>query len=248
MNMTGGGTIESQPLMQARGLRAGYGDVPVLWDVDVDVFPREIVGLLGSNGAGKSTLLSVLSGLVRPGAGTILWEGKDVTALQPAQRVRLGITQIPEGRLLFSGLTVRQNLLLGAFLRSDKAQVAADLEGVFLLFPLLREREAQSAGTLSGGEQQMCAIGRGLMSRPRLLLIDELSLGLAPVMVDQIVDSLKRVFQERDLSIVLVEQDVALGLELTQRAYVLETGRVVRHDRSDCLAGDPDIRRAYLGL
>jgi branched-chain amino acid transport system ATP-binding protein len=245
---SGGRAIEPQPLLQVRGVRAGYGDVPVLWDVDLDVFPREMVGLLGSNGAGKSTLLSVLSGLVTMVSGAILWEGKDVTALLPAQRVRLGITQIPEGRLLFSGLTVRQNLQLGAFLRTDKAQVAADMESIFELFPLLRERKTQSAGTLSGGEQQMCAIGRGLMSRPRLLLIDELSLGLAPVMVDQIVDSLKRVFRERDLSIVLVEQDVQLGLELTQRAYVLETGRVVKQDRSDCLAGDPDIRKAYLGL
>ncbi len=239
---------DSGPLLQVRGVQAGYGDVPVLWDVSLEVFPREIVGLLGSNGAGKSTMLSVLSGLVAPQSGSIRWEGKDITALPPGRRVRLGITQIPEGRLLFSGLTVRQNLLLGAFLRADREQVAADLESIFELFPRLREREAQSAGTLSGGEQQMCAIGRGLMSRPKLLLIDELSLGLAPVMVDQIVDSLKRVFQERDLSIMLVEQDVHLGLELTHRAYVLETGRVVKQDRSDCLAGDPDIRKAYLGL
>jgi branched-chain amino acid transport system ATP-binding protein len=209
---------------------------------------NEIVGLIGSNGAGKSTLINVISGIVPTWKGRILSRGIDITNSTPKRRVELGVIQIPEGRLLFSGLTVEQNLMLGTFSRKDKANFRKDLMGVYRLFPRLEERKTQMAGTLSGGEQQMCAIGRGLMSDPKLLLIDEMSLGLAPILVDQIMEALKRAYQERDLSIMLVEQDVHLGLSISNRAYILETGHIVREDRSEILAMDPEIKRAYLGI
>ena len=235
-------------LLEVNGLEAGYGDVPVLWDVSLAVRPNEIVGLIGSNGAGKSTLINVISGLVPMTKGKISWQGADIGACTPKQRVELGIIQIPEGRLLFPGLTVEQNLMLGAFSRKDTENFEGELAAVYALFPRLQERRTQMAGTLSGGEQQMCAIGRGLMSSPKLLLIDELSLGLAPILVDQIMAALQKAYHERNVSIMLVEQDVHLGLSTSNRAYVLETGHIVRVDRSEVLARDPEIRRAYLGI
>jgi branched-chain amino acid transport system ATP-binding protein len=235
-------------LLKIQGLHAGYGDVPVLWDVSLEVGHREIIGLVGSNGAGKSTLLNVISGGVMPTKGEVRFLEEDMSLMPVIRRVRKGITHVPEGRLLFSGLTVAQNLRLGAFTRNDKAGLERDLDMVFTLLPRLAERKNQLAGTLSGGEQQMCAIGRGLMARPKLLLVDELSLGLAPVLVDLIMAALKKAYDERDISIVLVEQDVQLGLEFSHRAYVLETGRVAKHGRSGDLAGDPEIRKAYLGI
>jgi branched-chain amino acid transport system ATP-binding protein len=235
-------------LLKIQGLHAGYGDVPVLWDVSLEVGHREIIGLVGSNGAGKSTLLNVISGEVMPTKGEVRFLEEDISLMPVIRRVRKGITHVPEGRLLFSGLTVAQNLRLGAFTRNDKAGLERDLDMVFTLLPRLAERKNQLAGTLSGGEQQMCAIGRGLMARPKLLLVDELSLGLAPVLVDLIMAALKKAYDERDISIVLVEQDVQLGLEFSHRAYVLETGRVAKHGRSGDLAGDPEIRKAYLGI
>jgi branched-chain amino acid transport system ATP-binding protein len=240
--------LDSAPLLKIQGLHAGYGDVPVLWDVSLEVGHREIIGLVGSNGAGKSTLLNVISGEVMPTKGEVRFLEEDISLMPVIRRVRKGITHVPEGRLLFSGLTVAQNLRLGAFTRNDKAGLERDLDMVFTLLPRLAERKNQLAGTLSGGEQQMCAIGRGLMARPKLLLVDELSLGLAPVLVDLIMAALKKAYDERDISIVLVEQDVQLGLEFSHRAYVLETGRVAKHGRSGDLAGDPEIRKAYLGI
>jgi len=240
--------IDAQPLLEIHDLEAGYGDVPVLWGISMTVHSNEIVGLIGSNGAGKSTLINVLSGIVPIWKGKIFSKGKEITAFTPKERVELGMIQIPEGRLLFSGLTVEQNLMLGAFSRKDKANFEKDLTAVYSLFPRLEERKTQMAGTLSGGEQQMCAIGRGLMSNPKLLLIDEMSLGLAPILVDQIMEALQRAYQERDLSIMLVEQDVHLGLSMSNRAYILETGRIVREDRSEVLAKDPEIKRSYLGI
>lgn len=234
--------------MSIHGLHAGYGDVPILWDISLQMDPGEIIGLLGSNGAGKTTLLSVISGMISPMKGEVHLLEEDITFLNPTKRVQMGITQIPEGRLLFFGLTVKQNLRLGAFTRKDKANLERELDGIFQLFPRLAERKDQLAGTLSGGEQQMCAIGRGLMSRPKLLLIDELSLGLAPLVVDHIMDALRKVYHERELSMILVEQDVQLGLEFSHRAYVLETGRIVKEGKSDVLAEDPEIRKAYLGI
>jgi len=236
------------PLLKIESLDAGYGDVPVLWDISVEIGRREIVGLVGSNGAGKSTLLNVISGGVMPVKGEVRFLEEDISQTPVIKRVRLGVTHIPEGRLLFSGLTVSQNLRLGAFARKDTANVESDLHMVFELLPRLAERKDQLAGTLSGGEQQMCAIGRGLMARPKLLLVDELSLGLAPVVVDLIMVALKKAYDEGDISIMLVEQDVQLGLEFSHRAYVMETGRVVKKGKSADLAGDPEIRKAYLGI
>ncbi len=240
--------MNSGPLLSIEGLQAGYGDVPILWDISMEVRQREIIGLVGGNGAGKSTLLNVISGGISAKKGKIHFSGHDVTRTPTTQRVRLGITHIPEGRLLFSGLTVAQNLRLGAFGKKDKANQDKDFDMILTLFPRLAERKDQLAGTLSGGEQQMCAIGRGLMARPKLLLVDELSLGLAPLVVDQIMVALKQAYDEGDMSIVLVEQDVALGLEFSHRAYVLETGRVVKEGKSADLAEDPGIRKAFLGI
>ena len=235
-------------LLATQDLEAGYGDAQVLWGVNLEVREREIVGLLGGNGAGKSTLINTLSGLNFPTAGLIYFQGEEITSMDPYNRVKIGITQIPEGRQLFPGLTVRQNLLLGAFSLTEKSHVPQELNLVFHLFPILAERQSQLAGTLSGGEQQMCALGRGLMSSPRLLLIDELSLGLAPVVVERIVEALKKVYREKLLSILLVEQDVHLCLELSGRAYVLETGRIVKQGACEELARDPQIRKSYLGI
>jgi branched-chain amino acid transport system ATP-binding protein len=240
--------LNTNPLLCLQGLQAGYGDIPVLWDISLEVGYREIIGLLGSNGAGKTTLLNVISGMISTMKGGVHFLEEDITFFNPTSRVQLGITQIPEGRLLFSGLTVKQNLRLGAFARKDKSNLEAELKAVFHLFPRLADRKDQLAGTLSGGEQQMCAIGRGLMARPKLLLIDELSLGLAPLVVDHIMDALRKVYHERELSMILVEQDVQLGLEFSHRAYVLETGRIVKEGRSEDLAHDPEIRKSYLGI
>jgi branched-chain amino acid transport system ATP-binding protein len=240
--------LDRSLLLRIQSLRAGYGDIPVLWDILLEVGHREIIGLLGSNGAGKTTLLSVISGMVSPMKGGVNFLEENITFFNPTKRVQMGITQIPEGRLLFYGLTVKQNLRLGAFTRKDKANLEKELDAIFQLFPRLAERKDQLAGTLSGGEQQMCAIGRGLMSRPKLLLIDELSLGLAPLIVDHIMDTLRKVYEERNFSIMLVEQDVQLGLEFSHRAYVLKTGCIVKEGESRELAKDPEIRRAYLGI
>ena len=236
------------PLLSIKNLHVGYGDIPVLWDVSLTIKHREIISLLGSNGAGKSTLLNVISGILLPMKGEIRFREKEITFLNPTRRAQMGITQVPEERLLFAGLTVKQNLRMGAFARWDKTSLQEDLEAIFRLFPVLAERKNQLAGTLSGGEQQMCAIGRGLMAKPELLLIDELSLGLAPVVVNNLIEVLKKIYEQRALSIVLVEQDVQLGLEISHRAYVLEAGRIVNSGRSKDLASDPEIQKAYLGI
>jgi branched-chain amino acid transport system ATP-binding protein len=239
---------EKKELLAVRDLDAGYGDAQVLWGVSLVIAQGEIVGLLGGNGAGKTTLLNIISGLNSPRAGSIHYLGEEITHANTYNRVRNGITQIPEGRQLFPGLTVRQNLLLGAFSLADKSRVSEELDIVFDLFPILSQRQKQLAGTLSGGEQQMAALGRGLMSSPKLILVDELSLGLAPVMVERIVEALKKVYREKSLSILVVEQDVHLCLELSTTAYVLETGRIVRQGPSEELARDPQIRKSYLGI
>jgi branched-chain amino acid transport system ATP-binding protein len=235
-------------MLRIEKLHAGYGDVPVLWGVELEVPQGEIVCLVGSNGAGKTTLMRVISGLISSRQGNIDFAGTDLTNAAPERVLSAGIAHVPEGRRLFSAMSVRDNLLMGAYLRRDGARaVAADLERMFGLFPILRERQGQDAGTLSGGEQQMCAVARGLMSRPRLLLIDELSLGLAPAVVDQLCDAL-RVLNKDGLTILLVEQDVAIALDLAQRAYVMDTGRITRAGPSETLRHDPAIREAYLGV
>jgi branched-chain amino acid transport system ATP-binding protein len=233
--------------LSVSNLQAGYGDVQVLWDISLHVAPGEFVCIIGTNGAGKTTLLRCLSGLVKPSGGVISVDGKTMTSATPPQFVAAGIAHVPEGRRLFSAMSVRDNLLMGAYLRHEKAGVAADLERVYEMFPILAERQRQDAGTLSGGQQQMCAIGRGLMATPSLLLIDELSLGLAPRAVEEISESLRKV-NKSGVSILLVEQDVMNALELAERAYVVDHGRVIKSGPSLTLAGDPAVRETYMGL
>jgi branched-chain amino acid transport system ATP-binding protein len=214
-------------VLEIEGLCAGYGRVEVLFDVGLKVGEQEIVSLVGSNGAGKTTLLRTISGVLTPSVGTINWEGRDISGLVPERVVGLGIAHVPEGRRLFAGLTVRENLIIGAFSRREGR---TDIDGVVQMFPRLGERLDQVAGSLSGGEQQMCAIARGLMARPKLLMIDELSLGLAPKLVDQLLERLQEV-PESGTSILLVEQDVDAALRLAKHAYVMEAGRVGRTGR-----------------
>ena len=228
------------------GLAAAYGEVGVLWDVSLRVDSGEIVALIGSNGAGKSTLLGTISGLVPAAGGTISFEGRRLTGLPPDEIVRAGVVQVPQGRRLFGSLTVRENLLMGAYLRRD-GEVAVDLERTFELLPRLRERENVLAGRLSGGEQQQVAIARALMARPRVLLIDEMSLGLAPVLVDQLLVILQEI-NARGVAILIVEQDVETALEFASRGYVLESGNLVLEGPARQLLDDPSVRRAYLGL
>lgn len=234
-------------LLEVHELCSGYGNVRVLWDVSLEVRPGEVVALIGANGAGKTTLLYTLSQLVKPQSGSILFAGRDLTRARPEEVVAAGIVHVPQGRRLFAGLTVKENLLQGVYLRRDRTQIEEDLEWVFGLLPRLKERANQMAGRLSGGEQQMCAIGRGLMGRPRLLLIDELSLGLAPLIVDHLIDLVIRINQ-KGTTVLLVEQDVQVALEHAHRGYVLEAGRIVQSSPATELLDDPRIRRAYLGL
>src|SRR5215204_3290358 len=230
-------------MLEVSGLSAGYGSVEVLWDVDLEVGEDEIVALVGSNGAGKTTLLRAISGLIRPTAGEVRFAGDPMAGLPPEQIVTHGIAHVPEGRHLFQGLTVRENLIAGAYARRN----GADVDEVVELFPRLGERMSQLAGSMSGGEQQMCAIARGLMSRPKLLMIDELSLGLAPKLVDEIIDRLVAV-AEQGTSLLVVEQDVDAALRIAQRGYVLETGRIAGSGSSEELLEDPRVREAYLGV
>ncbi len=234
-------------LLAVRGVHAGYGDVPVLWGVDLSIERGEIACLVGSNGAGKTTLMRTISGLVRATSGSVTFDGAELAAAEPDAVLGAGIAQVPEGRRLFSAMSIRDNLMMGAYLRRDgPGAVAADLERMFAMFPILAQRRNQDAGTLSGGEQQMCAIARGLMSAPKLLLIDELSLGLAPAVVDQLCDAL-RALNRNGLTLLVVEQDVATALELAKHAFVMDTGRITRSGESATLANDPAIREAYLG-
>ncbi len=235
------------PKLSVTALQAGYGDVRVLWDISLDVGAAELVCIVGSNGAGKTTLMRCLSGLLKTSAGSITVDGKPMLGASPAEFVRAGIAHVPEGRRLFSAMSVRDNLLMGAYLRADKAAVTADLERVYAMFPILATRRTQDAGTLSGGEQQMCAIGRGLMAAPSLLLVDELSLGLAPRAVELLTESLRAV-NRSGVAVLLVEQDVMNALELADRAYVIDHGRVVKSGPAMSLVNDPAIREAYMGL
>ena len=238
----------SEPLLRLEGVASGYGDVRVLWGVDLDVEPGEVVCLVGANGAGKSTLLRTVSGLVRATAGRVLFRGRDLARATPAEVLAAGIAQVPEGRRLFAAMSVRNNLLMGAYLRRDgAAAIQRDLELVYTVFPTLAERRRQDAGTLSGGEQQMCAIGRGFMSRPALLMIDELSLGLAPRLVERLGEALLEI-NRAGISILLVEQDVMTAFELARRGFVLDAGRVTLHGPTSELARNPTVREAYMGL
>jgi branched-chain amino acid transport system ATP-binding protein len=232
-------------VLRLDGLQVYYGEIHALKGVSLEVQRGEIVTLLGNNGAGKTTTLKTISGLLAPRQGRVELEGRPLTGLAPHDIVGLGIGHVPEGRRIFNRLTVRENLLMGAFLRSDGG-IDGDLQRVFALFPRLQERIAQVAGTLSGGEQQMLAIGRALMARPRLLLLDEPSMGLAPVLVEQIFETIGEV-NRQGTTILLVEQNAAMALSIAHRGYVLETGTVVLTGTAASLGDNPDVRRAYLG-
>ncbi len=234
-------------MLEVHSLTAGYGEVLVLRDVSLTVQAGDIAALVGSNGAGKSTLLNSVSGILRPQAGSVRMGGTDITGWPSEAIVKSGITQVPEGRRLFPHMSVQENLLMGAYLRRDRPAIRRDLHWVYELFPILQERARQPAGSMSGGEQQMCAIGRGLMARPRLLILDELSLGLAPIMLDVLMDALRRVHQE-GMTIFLVEQDVATAFDLATHGYVLENGRIVLAGPTAELEADPHVKKAYLGL
>ncbi len=235
------------PLLTVTRLQAGYGDVQVLWDVSLEVGHNEIVCLVGSNGAGKTTLLRTLSGLIPAQDGDMRFDGHGIENSSTAELVEAGIAHVPEGRRLFAGLSVHENLLLGAYRRVDgRAAVQRDLQRVYGLFPRLAERRYQDASTLSGGEQQMCAIARGLMAAPRLLLIDELSLGLAPKIVQELVQTLRKINTD-GTSLLIVEQDVSTAFDLAHRGYVLDQGRTVAEGATAVLRNDPVVRTAYLG-
>jgi branched-chain amino acid transport system ATP-binding protein len=235
-------------LLSVRGLTAGYGDVQVLWDMNIEVLSGTISCVVGSNGAGKTTLLRTLSGLVAARSGEIIFEGHDLTGSNPEAALAAGIAHVPEGRRLFKGLTVEDNLLLGAYLRkASKSDINNDLEHIYTLFPILAERRKQSATTLSGGEQQMCAIGRGLMAKPKLLLIDELSLGLAPRAVEKLTEALQEI-NRLGLTILLVEQDVMTAFDLASHGVVVETGRTTVSGLTEELSKHPRVREAYLGI
>jgi branched-chain amino acid transport system ATP-binding protein len=233
-------------LLNVEKLRAGYGEVPVLRDITLEVYEAEIVALVGSNGAGKTTLLRALSGVLR-WQGQATFGGASLQGKTPDAIFGRGLVHVPEGRQLFDRMTVHDNLLMGAYRRNDSRLVRVDLERVYTQFPRLKERRQQLAGTLSGGEQQLCAMARGLMARPRLMMVDEMSLGLAPVIVEQLMEVLTRILKQ-GVTVLLVEQDVRLALSCADRCYVLETGSVVRSGRAAELINDPEIQRAYLGL
>jgi branched-chain amino acid transport system ATP-binding protein len=234
-------------MLEVTGLQVAYGDVQALWGVDFEVPAGRIVALLGANGAGKTTSLRAVSGLVRPRAGRVRLEGRDVTALAPHALVALGMSHIPEGRRLWPGMTVRENLELGAFPTRARPHMRKGLGRVLGLFPRLAERQRQLAGTLSGGEQQMLAIGRALMARPRLLMLDEPSLGLAPLVVAELFRII-RAINEEGVTVLLVEQNVHQALAIAHHGYVLETGRIVTAGAARALLDSPEIEEAYLGL
>jgi branched-chain amino acid transport system ATP-binding protein len=235
-------------IIELQELRAGYGEIQVLWGIDMAVRRGEITALIGSNGAGKTTLMRALSGLIPMQGGFYFSEGRDLTGDTAAEILSHGIVHVPEGRRLFGAMSVEDNLLMGAYSRNvSRAELGRDLDRVYVTFPKLRERRNQAAATLSGGEQQMCAIGRGLMSAPRLLMIDELSLGLSPLLVEQLVVAL-RALNAEGMSILLVEQDVTTALDICHSAYVMDMGRIVRSGLGTELLADPIIREAYLGV
>jgi len=233
-------------VLAIRNLTVRYGAITALHGISLEVKPGSIVTLLGSNGAGKTTTLRAVSGLVKA-TGEIVYNGRSIAGAKPHKIVAAGLSHVPEGRMIFANLTVAENLDMGAYLRNDKAGIQQDLDFVCTMFPRLRERRAQLAGTLSGGEQQMLAIGRALMSRPKFLMLDEPSLGIAPILVKSIFEKIVEINQKQGLTILLVEQNANLALEVAQYGYVLETGRVILHDTCAALRANPKVRAAYLG-
>ena len=233
-------------MLEVKDLNVSYGAIKALKGISFNVRQGEIVGLLGPNGAGKTTTLHSVSNLIKKQSGTIFFEGNDITTLTADKIVRQHLIQVPEGRRIFANLSVKENLELGAFLRNDKAEIKKDLEKVFVLFPRLKERLKQNAGTLSGGEQQMLAMGRALMSKPKLLLLDEPSMGLAPILVDEIFEIIKRINAD-GTTILLVEQNAFKALSIADRAYILETGNIIKEGKACDLINDDSVKNAYLG-
>ena len=234
-------------MLEIKSITVSYGVITALHDLSLSVPAGKIVTLIGANGAGKTTTLKTISGLLKPKAGDILYEGKSITHLPTHQVVARGISHVPEGRMIFANLTVHENLQMGAYLQKDKYAVQRELENVFNLFPRLKERTDQVAGTLSGGEQQMLAIGRALMGKPKFLMLDEPSLGLAPLLVKTIFEKIVEINRQQGLTILLVEQNANLALEISHFGYVLETGKVVLQGDSAELRQNPKVKSAYLG-
>ncbi|MCP3853203.1 MAG: ABC transporter ATP-binding protein [Actinomycetia bacterium] len=239
-------TDEQAPLLEFRGINTHYGAVHILKDVDLAIHAGELVCLLGGNASGKSTTLKTLLGMVKPSSGEVLLDGEVVNEKPTSYRVERGVTMVPENRRLFKRLSVKENLELGAYLRNDREGIDADLERIFTMFPRVKERLAQKAGTLSGGEQQMVAMGRALMSRPRVLLMDEPSMGLAPALVQTNFELIQQIHEE-GVAIFMVEQNANMALSIADRGWVLQTGRVVLDDSAEALLANPDLRASYLG-
>jgi len=234
-------------MLEIKNLSVSYGAINALHGISLQIKDGDIVTLIGANGAGKTTTLKTISGLLKTRGGEILYDGRNIANLKPHQIVKLGISHVPEGRMVFANLTVRENLSLGAYLQRDKAAIRAECDFVYGMFPRLKERESQIAGTLSGGEQQMLAIGRALMSRPKFLMMDEPSLGIAPLLVKTIFEKIAEINRERRITILLVEQNANLALEISRYGYVLETGRIILQDQSAALRQNPQVKSAYLG-
>ena len=233
-------------MLTINSLESGYGKIKALFGIDLEIKQGEIVALIGANGAGKTTFLKTVSGLIQATGGTMSFEGQSLNRLPPEKIVNLGISHVPEGRMVFTQRTVKTNLQIGAFGRKDKKEIRRDMEKYYEMFPILAERRNQKAGTLSGGEQQMLAIARGLMKRPKLLFLDEPSMGLAPVLVNRIFETIREL-NKTGLSILLVEQNVKKALKITQRAYVIELGKIVHQGNSCDLLDSEQIRKSYLG-
>jgi len=235
------------PMLEVNNIHTYYGNIHALKGITLTVEEGEIVTLIGANGAGKTTTLRTISALLRPRQGDVIFEGEDISNIPAHRMIYKGVAMVPEGRGIFSRLTVSENLDMGAFSRTDKISIKSDLERVFSLFPRLKERRTQVSGTLSGGEQQMLAIGRAIMSHPRLLLLDEPSMGLAPVLVETIFDTVEAINKE-GTTVLLVEQNANMALGIANRGYVLQTGQIVLNDTADKLKKDPTVQKAYLGM
>jgi branched-chain amino acid transport system ATP-binding protein len=235
-------------MLKLQNVQAGYGNILAINDISIEVKQGEIVTLIGANGAGKSTTLMTISGVVPCRAGRILWGDRDIQGLDPDRIVRMGICQVPEGRRIFQELSVQENLDMGSFLRFDKKGIKADMEYVYSLFPILAERKNQAGGTLSGGEQQMLAMSRALVARPSLLLLDEPSMGLAPLVIKQIFEMIKKINKEHNTTIFLVEQNANQALKIADRGYVLENGRIALSGSAAGLLTNPEVQKAYLGI
>ncbi len=235
-------------MLEVKDISAAYGKAIALKDISLYVGEGEIISLIGANGAGKTTTLRVITGMLKPLRGDVVFQGKSIVGMEPYQIASLGIIHVPEGRGLFPDMTVRENLEMGAFMRTDRDEIRRDLEFVYSLFPVLKEREKQLAGTLSGGEQQMLAIGKGLMGGPKLLLLDEPSLGLAPLLVDRIFETIGQINKEKGVTILIAEQNAYMALSISHRAYVIENGVTVMEGTGKELLGNEHVRKAYLGI